>query len=247
MTDEASRPPLFGLASGMRTADVVSAQIQELIVERRLTPGEALPAERDLAALMSVSRNALREGIGQLVQKGLLVTRPGRGTFVAEPSFENMKESLGLLLQLNQVDRVELCDVRLLIEPRQAALAAQNIRDSDSRALEAAMKRLRASAHDASGHVLADLEFHNAIAELANHSVFASIVAVVREPVTRGMVFGTKVPRAIDFSDDQHEAIFEAIMNGRSVDAEEATREHLMYVRDYLHSNRGGETAESGD
>ena len=61
MTDEASRPNLFGLASGIRTADVVAAQIQELIVERRLTPGEALPAERDLAALMSVSHSRLSE------------------------------------------------------------------------------------------------------------------------------------------------------------------------------------------
>jgi GntR family transcriptional repressor for pyruvate dehydrogenase complex len=225
---------LFGLASGMRTADVVSAQIQELIVERRLKPGEALPAERELASLMSVSRNALREGIGQLVQKGLLVTRPGRGTFVAEPSFDNMKDALGLLLRLNQVDPLELCDVRLLIEPRQAALAAQNVRSSDTSELESSMKRLRSTAHDANGHVLADLEFHNAISNLAKHAVFASIVAVVREPVTRGMVFGTKVPRAIDFSDDQHEAIFTAIMSGRSVDAESASREHLMYVRDYL-------------
>lgn len=233
-----SRSELFGTASGMRTADVVAAQIQELIVEQRLNPGDALPAERDLASLMSVSRNALREGIGQLVQKGLLVTRPGRGTFVAEPSFDNMRESLGLLLQLNQVDRIELCDVRLLIEPRQAALAAQNVRNSDTRDLEAAMKKLRAMSADANGHVLADLEFHNAIAELAHHAVFASIVAVVREPVTRGMVFGTKVPRAIDFSDDQHEAIFEAIMDGRSVDAEAATRDHLMYVRDYLQLQR---------
>lgn len=235
---------LFGLALGMRTADVVSAQIQELIVERRLKPGEALPAERELAAMMSVSRNALREGIGQLVQKGLLVTRPGRGTFVAEPSFENMKESLGLLLRLNQVDRLELCDVRLLIEPRQAALAAQNVRAGDTSELENAMKRLRSTAQDSNGHVLADLEFHNAISNLANHAVFASIVAVVREPVTRGMVFGTKVPRAIDFSDDQHESIFGAIMAGRSVDAEDASREHLLYVRDYLQLQQDSDPAD---
>jgi GntR family transcriptional repressor for pyruvate dehydrogenase complex len=231
---------LFAMAAGVRTADVVSAQIQELIMERKISPGEALPSERELALLMSVSRNALREGIGQLVQKGLLVTKPGRGTFVAEPNFENMKESLGLLLQLNQVDLIELCDVRILLEPRQAALAAQNIRESDTASLERAMKNLRTSAHSSTAHVQADLEFHNEISVLAKHVVYASIVTVVREPITRGMVFGTKVPRAIDFSDDQHELIFEAIMAGRSVDAENAAREHLLYVREYLQTQRAG-------
>jgi GntR family transcriptional repressor for pyruvate dehydrogenase complex len=225
---------LFASVRGVKTTDVIAAQIQEMIVEKRLSPGDALPSERELASLMSVSRNALREAIGRLVEKGLVVTQPGKGTFVAEPSFANMKESLGLLLQLNHVDLVELCDVRLLIEPLQAGLAAQNAATSDLTEITASIENLRATALDAAGHVLADLRFHAAIAALANHAVYEAIVDVVREPVLRGMVFGTKVPRAIDFSDDHHEQIFEAIIDGKAVDAANAMREHLTYVREYL-------------
>ena len=229
-----SSEDLFGSVSGLRISDVVAAQIQEVIIERRLHPGDALPAERELASLMSVSRNALREGIGKLCQKGLLETHQGKGTFVAVPSFDRMKESLGLLLALSHVDLVELCDVRLLIEPVQAAFAAQNAATSDVSRLQSALTRLQNSHDDANRHVLADLEFHAAIGELAGHQVYASIVAVVREPVTRGMVLGTKMPRAVDFSDDQHGLIAQAILGGRSLDAERAMRDHLAYVREYL-------------
>lgn len=229
-----SSEDLFGSVSGLRISDVVASQIQELIIERRLHPGDALPAERELASLMSVSRNALREAIGKLCQKGLLETHQGKGTFVAIPSFDSMKESLGLLLALSHVDLVELCDVRLLIEPIQAALAAKKAGTSDVSRLQSALIRLRNSHDDVNRHVLADLEFHAAIGELAEHEVYASIVAVVREPVTRGMLLGTKVPRAVHVSDDQHDLIAQAILDGRSIDAERATREHLTYVREYL-------------
>lgn len=225
---------LFEQVTTLRTVGVIVTQIQGIILERQLVPGDKLPAERELATTMSVGRNVLREAIGRLCQKGLLVTHSGRGTFVAEPSLDSMKESLDLLLQLNQVNLVELCDVRLLIEPMQASLAARNAENSDTGPLVFAFGNLRTSSDDANTHVLADLEFHNAIAELAHHSLLKAIVAVVQEPVTRGMVVGTKLPRAIDFSDDQHELIMNAILAGRSHEAEIAMREHLNYVRDYL-------------
>ena len=214
MTEE---PDLFAQVVTVGTVGVIMAQIQEIIIERHLLPGDKLPPERDLALTMSVGRNVLREAIGRLCQKGLLVTRSGRGTFVAEPSLEGLKESLELLLRLNQINLIELCDVRLLIEPKQASLAAKN----------------------ANEHVLADLAFHNAIADLAHHSLFKAIVAVVQEPVTRGMVVGTKVPRAIDASDEQHEKILKAILAGHATKAEAAMREHIGFVRDYL-SLHGG-------
>jgi GntR family transcriptional repressor for pyruvate dehydrogenase complex len=225
---------LFEQVITLRTAGVIMAQIQEIIVERQLVPGDKLPSERELATTMSVGRNVLREAIGRLCQKGLLETLPGKGTFVAEPSLNNMKESFELLLQLNRVNLVELCDVRLLIEPRQASLAAESAKDCDTAPLVSAFKNLRSSANDANQHVLADLEFHSAIAELAHHSLLKAIVAVVQEPVARGMVVGTKLPRAIDFSDDQHELIMIAILAGRSKEAENAMRKHLNYVRNYL-------------
>ncbi|MEI6215873.1 MAG: FadR/GntR family transcriptional regulator [Actinomycetes bacterium] len=242
----ADEPDLFAQVVTVGTVGVIMAQIQEIIIERHLLPGDKLPPERDLALTMSVGRNVLREAIGRLCQKGLLVTRSGRGTFVAEPSLEGLKESLELLLRMNQINLIELCDVRLLIEPKQASLAAKNANKLNTAPLMSAFKMLRTAAHDANEHVLADLAFHNAIADLAHHSLFKAIVAVVQEPVTRGMVVGTKVPRAIDASDEQHEKILKAILAGHATKAEAAMREHIGFVREYL-SLHGGIRTQLND
>lgn len=225
---------LFEQVKSIGIVDIVAAQIQEIIVERHLVPGDKLPAERDLAILMSVGRNAIREGIGKLTEKGLLVTHKGRGTYVAEPTFDKVQESLGLLLQLNQVDLVQLCDVRLLIEPELAAIAAKNFESNDVAPMLAAYKNLRKASRDPSAHVLADLEFHNAIASLANHLTLQAIVNVMQEPVVSGMIVGTKLPSAIDFSDKQHKKIMDAILAGDATEARKSMFEHISYVRDYL-------------
>jgi GntR family transcriptional repressor for pyruvate dehydrogenase complex len=240
-----SKKNLFREVNSVGIAEIVAAQIQEIIMERHLVPGDKLPAERDLVLLMSVSRNAIREGIGKLVAKGLLETRKGRGTYVAEPTFNKVQESLVLLLQLNQVDLVQLCDVRLLIEPELAGIAASNHKSNDVAPMLTAYKKLRQARLDPSAHVLADLEFHNAIASLANHFTLQAVANVMQEPVVSGMIVGTRLKSAVDFSDKQHKMILDAIVSGNVSAARRAMFDHISYVRDYLtkHSTTNLESA----
>ncbi|XVN74780.1 Putative L-lactate dehydrogenase operon regulatory protein [Oligella sp. MSHR50489EDL] len=65
-----------------RVSDKIKDQIKQLIQERQLAVGARLPSERDLAELFEVSRSAVREAIRALNSQGLVVTRPGGGTFV---------------------------------------------------------------------------------------------------------------------------------------------------------------------
>ena len=67
-----------------RLSDAVVAQIEALILQGVLRPGERLPGERDLADRMGVSRPSLREALAAMQADGLLVTRPGAGVFVAD-------------------------------------------------------------------------------------------------------------------------------------------------------------------
>jgi DNA-binding FadR family transcriptional regulator len=174
-----------------------------------------------------------------LSQRGLVVTRHGTGTFVAEPSGEQTRAALRLLLEMRQVDLVELCDARLLVEPQLAALAASRARVFGANDVTAAYVVLEASRADPEEHVRADLAFHAAIAELSGHTVLKAIVDAVREPVTRGMILGTSTPGAMEHSDEQHEAILSAIVAGDAEAAREAMREHLAYVRHTLASLAG--------
>lgn len=213
-------------------AAVVDA-IQAMIVDQQLKPGDALPSERELATLLSVSRNVLREALGILGQRGLVETRHGTGTYVSLPSGRQARDALMLLLEMGRVSLVELCDARILIEPELAFLAAQRDDDTGRLALQVAWNALQ-TAGDGEQHVAADLAFHGAIAALANHAVLRALVDAVKEPVMRGMVLGTKVPRAIEDSNRQHDAILKAILDHDGEAARAEMHKHIVFVRSYL-------------
>jgi GntR family transcriptional repressor for pyruvate dehydrogenase complex len=214
------------------TGAVVDA-IQAMIVNQKLKVGDALPSERELATRLAVSRNVLREALSILGQRGLVDTRHGTGTYVALPSGRQARDAFVLLLETGQVSLVELCDARILIEPELAARAAVREDEAGREALHRTWLDLGAAA-DGEQHVAADLAFHGAIASLANHTVLRSLVDAVKEPVMRGMVLGTKVPRAIEDSNRQHDAILAAIEARDAAAARAEMHRHILFVRSYL-------------
>jgi GntR family transcriptional repressor for pyruvate dehydrogenase complex len=230
-------PDLYSSVGRVRTTDSVVEQIQQLILDNKLRVGDTLPAERDLATRLSVSRNVLREALGVLAQRGLVQSVAGRGTFVSAPSSDHMTNALVLMLRLGQVSLQELCDVRLFLEPELAARAAARMTSqADVAKLDQWMDKLEAAGAegDAAAHVEADIGFHAQVARLAGNSVFEAIVNGVREPVVRSMMTGTTVPRAIGHSDEQHRKILAAISAGDEEEARAAMEEHMRYVAAYI-------------
>lgn len=228
---------LFQNVSPKKATELIVAEIQDLILADRLKPGEKLPSERDLSEKFNVSRNVLRESLGVLRQRGLVQVHPGRGTLVTTPSLSSMRDSLSLLLQLKHVSLEELCDARLLIEPELASRAASCPASLDMSHLTELARLLSDSTNSPEEHVQADLAFHQEIADLSGHGVLSAIVGAVLEPVTRSMFFGTKIPRAIESSDEQHMAILHAITRRNPKDARQAMFDHLQYVSEYIRDN----------
>lgn len=224
--------PFKSLERRSTTATVVQA-IQAMILDRKLKPGDALPSERELATQLSVSRNVLREALSILGQRGLVDTRHGTGTYVSQPSSQQARDALVLLLELEQVSLASLCDARILIEPELSYRAALNDDAAGREQLRRSFDELLA-APDGEHHVVLDLAFHEAVAALAAQPVLRALVGAVKEPVVRGMVLGTRVPRAIEDSNEQHEAIFRAILARDADGARREMRRHLLFVRSYL-------------
>lgn len=221
--------------SRVRTTESVVEHIEQLIMSNQLKIGDALPAERDLATRLAVSRNVLREALGVLAQRGLVQSIAGRGTFVSSPTLSHMTDTLQRMVRLGRVSLAELCDARLLAEPELAARAAERVGGPEDVAeLASWMARLDEAERDAVGHVEADLGFHAEIARMAGNSVFEAIVSSVREPVVRSMMTGTAVPRAMYASDEHHRKIFAAISAGDVKRARAAMEEHLRYVAAYI-------------
>ena len=229
----AATEPLYARLKTSSVVDVIAERIERLILNRELEPGAALPPERELASQLSVSRNVVREALRSVAQKGLIQVIHGRGAFVTEPSAERLQEALSMLLRLRQVSLIDLCDARMLLEPEIAALAAKRATRIDHARLRELLADLEAS-EDAAAHVEADLALHRGFAAIACHTVYEAITEAVRVPVTRSMLLGTSVPRAIGVSDDQHRAIVAAIIAGDPDKARNAMAEHIRYVREYI-------------
>ena len=156
---------------------VVMSEIQQGFVRHGLKVGDRLPPERELAKQLSVGRSSLREAIHGLQAMGFVERRHGVGTFfVAEPGSWSITP---LNLQNRSPVRLfeELIEVRLLVEVRLAALAAERAAPEDLRKIKAAAEmRARAGLGE---YTERGLDFHLAIAAAAHHTVLLEMLKAV--------------------------------------------------------------------
>jgi GntR family transcriptional repressor for pyruvate dehydrogenase complex len=241
---------MYGLlqdGSQPKATDRIVREIQDLVVSKKLEPGQKLPSERDLAERFGVSRSILREALGVLRQRGLVDVSPGRGTVVRNPGLDSIQDPIALLIQLRNVSLVELCDVRLLIEPQLARRAASLPKSVDMRKLIELGERLDATSGEPHEHVRVDLQFHREIATLAGHGLFSAIVGVVMEPVSRSMMLGAAKPKVIEASDEHHRAILEGIVERKPEQAHQAMVEHIQYVSGYISEKEAAIKVDEGE
>jgi GntR family transcriptional repressor for pyruvate dehydrogenase complex len=223
-----------------RIPDAIAHQLETRIIEGSLKPGDRLPAERELALELGVSRPSLREAIKQLVSRGLLVSRHGGGTFVTDRLTTAFTDPWQRLLEQHPLLHDDILEFRHLLEASAAALAAQRATESDLQRLDQAYQRLDAAyaGDDRGAQVAADVAFHLTIAESAHNVVFthllASILRLLHEHVRhslREMSVSRETARQLMC---QHAAIREAIA-GRQADAARLAAEaHISYVRQRL-------------
>ena len=151
-----------------------------------LKPGDQLPAERDLALRFGVSRTAVREAVKALREKGLVEAYSGRGTFITDGTSQAIRQSLGLMVKIGQPSGSNhLAEMRGILEPEIAALAATRIQESHLILMREAVALMDRAQEDPEAYIEADLDFHLALAEAADNplilSLLDSIVALLRE------------------------------------------------------------------
>lgn len=226
-----------------RISDAVAAELETRILEGALKPGDRLPAERELSVEMGVSRPSLREAIHKLVNKGLLTTRHGGGTFVTDrleaPFVDPWKEMLSAHPNL-QGDMLEF---RYLLEGEAAALAAERATDLDIERLDAAFAAMSAAyaRNDIPESVRTDVVFHQTIAEAAHNVVIghltASLLQVIQEHVSGNIEYLHQRPPHWAALESQHKAIWLAIRERQPDVAARAARDHIEFVRQTMADN----------
>jgi len=222
---------VYKLVRTSRLYEQIVQQIEESIVKGDLTPGDQLPAERDLAQRFGVSRTAVREAVKALREKGLVEAYSGRGTFITDGTTQAVRQSLDLMVKIGQPESSnQLAEVRAILEPEIAALAAARIQEPELATMREAVSVMDRAGHDPETYIEADLDFHLALAEGAANplilSLLDSIVGLLREQRLR--IF--RVPGGPERGQAHHKRVLEAIERRDPEKAREAMRAHLVQV-----------------
>ncbi|WBU37839.1 FadR/GntR family transcriptional regulator [Homoserinibacter sp. YIM 151385] len=212
------------LRAGNALEDTV-ARLMQTIRLGAVAPGGALPPERELAARFTVSRDTVREAIRELADAGYLVSRRGRygGTFVVD---ELPVPDAAAAPRLARGELEDVLGLRETLETGAARAAAGRALGADEReALWTRYEETRDAAPQEYRRL--DSRLHLSIAELAGIPSLVPLIADSRARNAELLDAFPLLPRAIDHSDAQHEAIVVAILAGRPDRAAAAMREHL--------------------
>ena len=157
---------MYKLVRTSRLYEQIVEQIEGSIVKGDLKAGDQLPAERDLAQRFGVSRTAVREAVKALREKGLVEAYSGRGTFITDGTTQAVRQSLDLMVKIGQPEgSTHLAEVRAILEPEIAALAAVRIQEPELTTMRDAVAAMDRAGQDPETYIEADLDFHLALAE----------------------------------------------------------------------------------
>jgi len=157
----------------------VADAVEQMITSGRLSPGDWLPTEADLAAQLGVNRSTVREGLRAL-EHGGLVRRDGKRLKVAIPHYMELASRASRALVMHQVTFRELWEASEALETITAVLAVERISDEGIAALDANVKEMHKRLADIDSVVSLDIEFHDLLAEGADNRA----LSLAREPIS---------------------------------------------------------------
>lgn len=232
---------MFKAAKQSRVFQDVVEQIQELIFSGKLKPGETLPAERELKAMFQVSRGTLREALRVLEQKGLVEIKlgVGGGAVVRDISFDQVNESLALLIRHQRVALSHLAEFRVGVEGRVAALAAARRTPMDIQQLRSLLEQARRFADQGSDYqkefVEVDKQIHLALAEITANPVYISLHHTVHDNIDRyyESFLLMKQPELQENLSDLA-GIISAVENQRAEEAMQLAESHVLRFNHYM-------------
>ncbi|MFJ9949395.1 FadR/GntR family transcriptional regulator [Kitasatospora sp. NPDC091207] len=231
----------------MPVTDEAIEKIKAMIVSGELRPGSRLPKEADLAERLGLSRNSLREAVKALSLIRVLDVRQGDGTYVTSLEPHLLLDALGFVLDFHRDDTVlEFLEVRRILEPAAAAMAARVMSDEDIAALGEVLAALR---EDATLDELIDndVEFHRRIAAGSGNTVLCSLIDGLSGPTARARIWrGLTEEGAVARTREQHRAIFDAIAGRRPDLAHAWAMIHVAGVEQWLRDTLGTAGSELG-
>jgi GntR family transcriptional repressor for pyruvate dehydrogenase complex len=209
----------------------VAQQIRELVRSGELERGDRLPAERDLSERLAVSRTVVREAIKMLRVSGLVKVRLGVGTFIADDPVNILEGNLIYTVDQEAKKIADLQQIRDVLEPAIAALAAQNATHEDIRKIENAIQVMDDNFDDKYKYIEADNLFHLVLADATQNSVFSVLLNSIVDLLHEARRLAISSPGAGERSEIYHHRILDAIKAKDPDEALNAMSEHMHQAK----------------
>ena len=209
--------------------------IENEIVNGNFSVGDKLPTENELAEMYKVSRTVIREATKILKEKGRLESFVGKGTFVIDKTERGIGSSLSAIVRMNPENSFGyLIEIREILEPEMAALAAVKATDQQIAMMEKAIQQMdQYMDDDAPKEVFldADSAFHSLLAEATGNPLISTLIKPLGELMRDQQQFmAFKVVGGPKKSQKYHKQIFEAIKNHDADTARAQMRDHIHQV-----------------
>src|SRR5687767_10734405 len=216
------------------TEQVVS-YVRTMIERGELRPGDRLPAERDLATHVGVSRPTVRAGLRALSAMGVVQSRHGSGTFIPSGPPSLGTEALSLLAALHGFTRDEMYEARRILEVGAAGLAAERATPEQIATMAEEVASLFAAMADPQVFLVHDINFHRAVAAASGNPIVASLVEMVSALYYEQRRRTAERAFARDLRDaaEAHRRIYQAVRAHDPEAARTAMNDHLIQASAY--------------
>jgi GntR family transcriptional repressor for pyruvate dehydrogenase complex len=231
------------------STEQVVAHVRSLIERGELRPGDRLPAERDLATQIGVSRPTVRAGLRALAAMGVVRSRHGSGTYIPDGPPMLGSEPLSFLAALHGFTREEMYEARRILEVGAAGLAAERASSDQVATLAEEVASLFASMADPQRFLRHDIEFHRAVAAASGNPIVASLVEMVSALYyeRRRQTAERATDRNLHDAAEMHRRIYQAIRARDPNTARQVMNEHLMQASEYQAQEAAEQEAASGE
>ncbi len=220
-------------------SEQVYEQLKELIYRGKFKPGEKLPAERELAHTLGVSRPTVKSAINKLVNNGLVEQKQGQGSFVSSYQSQYRDNPLREIFDAQNVSLVDLLEVRSGLEVTAASLAAQRATPEDIEVMQDCLQEMQAKIKNGEVGADEDVSFHMNIAYATKNSAQIYLMKHFYDLLFYGIKqsqFYLIESGNLEKMGEHHSKILECIRKKDVQGSKRAMQRHIHYVREFCRS-----------
>lgn len=221
-----------------RIYEEVVSQVHELVRAGKFKAGDQLPSERELSEIFKVSRTSVREALRALEAQGLIISRTGMGNFIAQLPIESVVAPLAKLLIEEKTALADIFELRKLIEPHIASLAAERATEKDIQRLKSILAKQSEAVSRGETGVEADAELHFAIGQATQNQALEKLVSGLMEILSHSREESLQTLGRRRASIESHRKILSAIEQHNKARAQQAMFQHIERVEENVLSGK---------